>query len=189
MSHTLATLDAWLSAHVHPGFLWLALTGAIWIAVYLIRRFLPALWLRFEAFGPDGNTAARVFQALPAVLLGAIAAVFLSGGDFASSWKGAAAGALAPLWHHLLKAYRGEVARKVILPLLAFSLIGCGGSAPALPSGECLDEYIQIAAVHQAELVQVCLTANDIEACVASQPDIDSKADRALSEWEKRCKQ
>lgn len=188
MSQTLATLDAWLSAHVHPGFLWLALTGAIWLAIYLIRRFVPSLWLRFEAFGPDEGKASNVFQALPAVLLGALAAVFLSGGDFASSWKGALAGALAPLWHHLLKAYRGEVARRVVLSLFALSLVGCGASAPPLPRGDCLDEYIQIAAVHQAELVQVCLTAADIDACVVSQPDIDSKAEKRLSDWEGRCR-
>lgn len=97
---------------VHPAAPWAVLTTAVWLAVYVVRRYLPDVWTRLETLGPANAPASTVFQALPSVLAGALAGVALTGGDYREAWKGAAAGALAPLVHHVLKAlpvvpYRG----------------------------------------------------------------------------------
>lgn len=101
---------------VHPAFPWALLTFAVWGAVYGTRRWAPTAWAFLEGYGPKGNPAANVFQALPSVMAGALAGVFLTGGDYHQAWKGAAAGALAPLVHHALKAlpvpYRGAAGRE-----------------------------------------------------------------------------
>lgn len=101
---------------IHPATPWAVLTIAVWAAVYGTRRWAPTVWARLEGFGPQGNPAANVFQALPSVMAGALAGVFLTGGDYHQAWKGAAAGALAPLVHHVLKAlpvpYQGANGRE-----------------------------------------------------------------------------
>lgn len=96
---------------VHPAAPWAFLTLAVWLSVYVVRRYLPDAWAALEKFGPVQAPASTVFQALPSVMAGALAGVALTGGDYREAWKGAAAGALAPLVHHVLKAlpvpYRG----------------------------------------------------------------------------------
>lgn len=91
----------------HPALPWALLTAAVWFAVYAVRRWLPDAWRVLERIGPPTRPASAVFQALPAVLAGAMASVFLTGGDYHQAWKGAAAGLLAPLVHHVLKALPG----------------------------------------------------------------------------------
>jgi len=98
---------------IHPAFPWASLTVLVFLAVYASRKFAPKLWAWFDTITPDG-TVAHVFQGLPAVALGSLAGVFLQGGtDFAAAWKGAVAGALAPVLHLVLKAlpvpYQGAV--------------------------------------------------------------------------------
>lgn len=100
---------------IHPVVPWGLLTGCVWFLVYAVRRWTPAAWTAMESFGPASAPASGVFQALPGVLAGSLAGVFLTGGDYHQAWKGAAAGALAPLVHHVLKAlpvpYRGGAGR------------------------------------------------------------------------------
>lgn len=86
--------------------LWLPLvTGAVWAAVYAVRRWLPRAWLPLTRWPSPDSSAAHVVQSLPSVLLGA--AVGVPSGDAALAVWGAAAGALAPLWHHALRALPG----------------------------------------------------------------------------------
>jgi hypothetical protein len=98
---------------VHPATPWALLTAACWGAVYGVRRWAPGVWARLEAFGPEATPAARVFQALPSIMAGALVGVALTGGDYHQAWKGAASGALAPLIHHVMKSYRGAVGRGI----------------------------------------------------------------------------
>jgi hypothetical protein len=68
---------------------------------------MPRVWVWLESVGPADGGAAKVFQGLPAVIMGALVSVALTGGDFSAAAKGAAAGAIAPLMHEWMKAYRG----------------------------------------------------------------------------------
>lgn len=149
-------LLAYLTA-LHPLLPWSLLTLAIWLSVYLLRRYVPLLWelpaalsLREIAFAklPDLKPALSalwtVWQGLPSILLGALVGAWQLGSDPGAAWKGAAAGALAPALHHLLKAlpfipYRGELGAKSKLPpasgsfVLALLLVtpGCANWKPS----------------------------------------------------------
>ncbi len=93
---------------------WIGLTLAIWLAQYLVRRYLPRAW-EVPANVPFGSAnlagplklLRKVWQGLPSVLAGALAGAYLSGTSSENAWKGALAGALAPVWHELLKALPG----------------------------------------------------------------------------------
>lgn len=118
---------------------WFGLTLAIFLVVYLVRRYRPAWWTALDSITPDG-AAGGVLQALPATLLGALWGVAESHqGDYSKAWKGALAGAVAPLVHHALKAsplaYQGAVKAISTGALLLF-FTGCGSlpqaAVPAL---------------------------------------------------------
>lgn len=96
-------------AQVHPDFPWVFLTAAIWITQYLLRRFYPKLWVLAFSWVPGDfpDMAQRVLQGLPSTLIGAAIPALASGGDTSEAVKGALFGALAPLWHHMLKALPG----------------------------------------------------------------------------------
>lgn len=102
-------------ASIHPDVPWVALTAAIWIAQWLVRRYAPRAWdVCFSWIPADtGDMLARVAQGLPSVLAGAAIPALASGGDWRDAATGALFGALAPVWHHVLKAapvpYRGEL--------------------------------------------------------------------------------
>lgn len=98
----------WLTQNIHPAAPWLLLTLGVFATVWLTRKFIPGLWVWFDSITPDGSIA-HVVQALPSVLLGAVAGVLLQGGDIAEAWKGALSGALAPVVHLVLKNYEGGV--------------------------------------------------------------------------------
>lgn len=90
-------------AALHPSAPWATLTLAIWLAVWAVRRYLPAAWALLERSTVAGSAASKLVQGLPSVLAGALVGVGASG-DYEGAWKGALAGALAPLVHHFLRA-------------------------------------------------------------------------------------
>lgn len=91
-------------AGLHPLAPWFALTLAVFLPQYAIRKFRPLWWEWFALRGPEAEMASKLWQALPSVLLGATWAAYASGGDLQVAFCGALAGALAPLKHHILKA-------------------------------------------------------------------------------------
>jgi hypothetical protein len=107
MQSALTAARTWLETELHPIAPWALLTLAIWLGVYLTRKYAPAAWAKLASWGPSSGTASHVAQALPALLAGTLAAAAQSGADPAQLWKGALAGALAPLAHHALKALPG----------------------------------------------------------------------------------
>lgn len=131
---------------LNPLLPWSVLTLAIWASVYLIRRWAPVLWTiptlvwaRDWAIAqwPDSDDAIldlwKVYQTLPSVLAGALVGAWQMCSDPAAAWKGAAAGALAVAWHHLLKAlpfipYLGKLGKFRVprMPMLVFALLGSG---------------------------------------------------------------
>lgn len=129
----LTAANAWL-LHIHPVAPWALLTLGVFLAIYASRKFFPKLWAWFDSITPDGALS-HVIQGLPAVGLGAIIGVIADGGDFAIAWKGAIAGAIAPVLHLILRAlpvpYQGavkSVIAKAGLIVLVALLTGCGGS-------------------------------------------------------------
>lgn len=90
---------------------WSALVFGIFLLVYLVRKFLPQLWLRFELHSPfvvaDPQPVLallhKTYQALPSVVLGAVIPAVLSGGDWKAAGIGAALGLVPPLQHELAK--------------------------------------------------------------------------------------
>lgn len=99
LTHAQAFLES-----IHPAAPWLLLTLGIFLAVYSVRRFAPALWVRFDRVTLPGNRVlSNVLQSLAVTCLGALASVFLSGGNYQDAWLGALAGAGAPILHWLAK--------------------------------------------------------------------------------------
>jgi hypothetical protein len=125
-------IRAYLEA-LHPVVPWAALTVAIFGLVYATRKLTPQLWIWFDSITPDGAIS-HVIQGLPSVGLGALLSTVLTGGDFGEAWKGAIAGALAPVLHLILKAlpvpYQGAI--RVVLAkagLVALLLLTTGCAA------------------------------------------------------------
>jgi hypothetical protein len=130
-------------AGVHPLLPWSILTLAIWLGAYAVRKFAPALWrvpallsLRDQLLAayPQAATlwelAWGVWQALPSVGAGALLGAWQLGTEPGAAWKGAIAGAIAPLWHHAAKAlpwlpYLGRLGKVRLprLPMLIFALL------------------------------------------------------------------
>jgi hypothetical protein len=96
-------------AQVHPDFPWVFLAVAIWTVQYFLRRFAPKVWVLAFSWIPADlpQMAQHVLQGLPSALIGAAIPAIASGGDTTAAVKGALFGALAPLWHHMLKAIPG----------------------------------------------------------------------------------
>jgi hypothetical protein len=149
MTQLLATL-----AGIHPLLPWSLLTLAIWFGVYAIRKWAPLLWTvptlvwaRDWAIArwPESDDAIldlwKVVQALPAILTGALVGAWQMGSDPAAAWKGAAAGALAPAIHYLMRAlpwlpYIGKLGRPSVpktglLVLAGFVVWSCATWKPA----------------------------------------------------------
>ncbi len=98
----LITARLWLEANVGPWAPWALLTFAIWLGAWATRRYLPSVWSIPAQLGPKGETLSNLWQALPSLLAGALMEATTTG-DYANAWRGALFGALAPVWHHLLK--------------------------------------------------------------------------------------
>lgn len=94
----------WLALNIHPLAPWVVLGGAIWLGQYLVRKYRPAWWERFALVGPENENLSKVWQALPSLVIGTAWTALSSGWDVKLMVFGALAGALAPLWHHILKA-------------------------------------------------------------------------------------
>lgn len=112
---TLLALQAWFRANPDTG---AAVFGlAIFLLVYVVRKLLPSLWLRFEALSPalSAEMSAfdvvwhKAFQALPSAIAGLLAGPLFFGGDMKGALLGALNGLLAPIGHELLKNYKGRL--------------------------------------------------------------------------------
>lgn len=98
-----------LLAHVHPDAPWVVLTAAIWFAQYACRRWAPKLWVAAFSWvpGDTGAMARAALMGLPSVVVGAALPAMASGMAWKPAAVGAVFGALAPVWHHLLRAAPG----------------------------------------------------------------------------------
>lgn len=175
--HSLILARAYLEG-VHPALPWALLTLAIFGAVYLTRKFLPSFWVWFDAVTDD--LGPQVFQGLPSVLVGALMSVFLSGGDYGAAWKGALAGALAPVLHVVMKKlpipYQGAVktiATKAGIALLALFVAGCSPSqlqtaikvaddVEQIAKVLCLAEHAKAAHVRASLVTDACSTVEQL---------------------------
>lgn len=106
---------AWLVA-INPALPAVALVLVLWAPQAAMRRWLPGLWTRFAALGPQAQLARQLFQGLPSVVGGALLGALSAGGDPWEAATAALVGAVAPFWHHLLKAlpfvpYDGELGK------------------------------------------------------------------------------
>ncbi len=98
---------------------------ALWIfaLVYLVRKFFPQHWELVANVIPvkvDSGmamvTLRKLWQAIPAALLGATIPVLLTGGDVKLAASGALVGLVPPFAHEIAKwipwiPYRGEVGK------------------------------------------------------------------------------
>lgn len=117
---------AWAKlAALSPEARWTALVAAIFLIVYLVRKFAPKLWLAFEAKSPfvvadpAPVLAAlhKAFQAIPSVLLGIAIPALLSGGDVKAAAFGALMGLVPPVQHELARwakwiPYEGKLGKQ-----------------------------------------------------------------------------
>ncbi len=103
-------------ATIHPLAPWAAISLGLWLAVYAVRRWFPAIWLTLEQAVPPelGKPASNVLMALPIVAFGAAFAALTTNEEaVAMAFWGAVSASVAPIVHHLLKAsklpYEGPV--------------------------------------------------------------------------------
>jgi hypothetical protein len=152
-------------AGVHPLLPWSILTLAIWVSVFAIRKWTPLLWTvptlvwaRDWAIArwPESDDAIldlwKVVQALPAILTGALVGAWQMGSDPSAAWKGAAAGALAPAIHYLMRAlpflpYLGKLGKARPPRLLLLVLAASGVSCAALRAQDVRDARHVIAEI------------------------------------------
>jgi hypothetical protein len=94
---------------------WAPLTAGLWAAQYAVKRWVPGVWgfLADIPFGPCRakpalKIARKVWQGLPSVATGALVGALVVGQDPRDAWIGAVAGAVAPVWHEILKALPGS---------------------------------------------------------------------------------
>jgi matrixin len=115
---TLAALHAWLSAH--PDLARVCLATIVFLVIYLVRKLLPSLWIRFELLSPALKIESewlsaqlhKLYQALPSAVLGAVMGPVLLGGDWKQALLGALNGLAAPASHELLSRYQGKLGRQ-----------------------------------------------------------------------------
>ena len=149
-------------AGVHPMLPAVALILGVWFPQWMLRRYFPTVWeatatFPAKVFNLEITETVRAFlkvwQALPSIMIGAAMGA-LSGpeGDITEAVRGALAGALAPIWHELLKVipgpYQGGMhpattrqsgkAKEIVLglALAVFALGGlpaCGAVAQIVP--------------------------------------------------------
>lgn len=97
---------------IHPLLPAALLVAVIWLSQWLVRRFAPNMWERIADLPfpagidvrPVVTLARKVWQALPSIALGAFLAALSGDGGATELVFGAVLGALAPVWHELLKA-------------------------------------------------------------------------------------
>jgi hypothetical protein len=149
---------AWLAA-INPALPAVVLVFIIWAPQAAIRRWLPRLWEVPASWGPKAKELRRIWQALPSLAGGALVTALASKMDPWAAVTGALLGAVAPFWHHTLKAipfipYQGELGGKratttpPLLPVLlgVFGMViaaasslatsGCSSTPPALDSAD-----------------------------------------------------
>ena len=110
--HAIELARSYLAA-INPALPAVALILVLWAPQAAIRKWLPALWALPASWGPQWVGARHVWQSLPSLAGGALMGAMSSGGDAWSAAWGAVAGALTPVFHHILKAsalpYDGEL--------------------------------------------------------------------------------
>jgi hypothetical protein len=140
-----------------------ALTVAIWLFVYAVRRWTPSLWkvstllalrnwlvkvLPNEAVG-DVLALWKAVQMLPSVALGALVLALQTGGNPDAMVKGAIAGALAPVLHTFLKwipqiPYVGKLGKRVSVPatltLVCIASLGLGACQVWKPAARTVND-------------------------------------------------
>lgn len=106
---------------IHPDAPWVTLTAAIWFAQYACRRWAPQVWVLAFAWVPEdtGKIARAALMGLPSVVAGAAIPAMASGMAWKPAVVGAVFGALAPVWHHLLRAAPGAYQGALNLPVPA----------------------------------------------------------------------
>lgn len=137
---------AWLYlSTLGPEARWSALVSAIFLIVYLVRKFAPKVWLAFEVHSPfvvadPAPVLAvlhKVFQAIPSVIMGAVIPALLSGGDWKAAGIGALVGMIPPVQHELAKwspiPYRGELGKSKPKDPKGPPAGGAGTSAEVIP--------------------------------------------------------
>lgn len=133
---------------ISPDLPWCLLALGLFLLVYAVRKFAPALWLAFEARSPflpaDPEPVLvalhKLYQALPSAFVGLVLPAVISGGDWRKALAGALVGLLPPVMHELAKwapflPYRGAVearpkAPMLLLLLFVVPLSGCSSWKP-----------------------------------------------------------
>ena len=93
----------------HPAAPGAILVALVWLSQYLVRRFAPNAWetmadLPFNGARPAATMLRKVWQALPSIATGAFLTALTGDGSITDAVLGAVLGALAPVWHEVLKA-------------------------------------------------------------------------------------
>lgn len=113
----LAIARAWL-AHIDPAAPAAALIVFIFVVIYSIRRWKPTWWLWVEKTIPYvdefdyttiGNIVWSSWQALPAMILGAVTSAIADGVSLKGALIGAALGALTAFIHKVAAGYKGKL--------------------------------------------------------------------------------
>lgn len=200
-----AALD-WLSLQ-HPALPWVVMTAVIWLTALVARKIMPTKWeaLARWPFGdadlkPAGMLAFKIWQGVPSVLAGAILAAATMRLDYGLLWKGALAGACAPILHELLKAlpfvpYRGGPGDGPpgasggggvgVLACLVLSLLtgGCGPApAPCSNADLTRGELAQLQLECAVKRAEACPDAGVEDPC----PEVDVECDKRI---DRRCEQ
>lgn len=117
MSNYFAIARAFL-ASVDPAAPAAALVLVVFLAIYLLRRFAPRVWLAIENklpfvdtldYRPIATVVSKFMQALPGALLGAAVASLSSGASVKTALLGVLAGFGASAVHEVMAAYKGQV--------------------------------------------------------------------------------
>lgn len=98
-------------ASVDPRLPWLVLWLSTFLACWAVRRWAPGVWRVAFAWVP-ADAPAMTRRALQGAVVAAPAAVLAglaSGGDLVHVAVGALCGAIAPVTHHVMRAYSGEL--------------------------------------------------------------------------------
>lgn len=112
----LAPLYAWLVA-IDPSLPRAFFVALVFATVLAWRKYAPGSWSKFSAVIPvseaDTNwlkvTLQKLWQAVPAALLGAVYGALGTGGDVAATVKLAMLGLVAPVIHEVAWRYQGKL--------------------------------------------------------------------------------
>jgi hypothetical protein len=126
-------------ALIHPDAPWVGLTLGIWLVQWALRRWAPGVWSVLFSWVPAdmGKMSRSVAMGLPSVIVGAALPAMAAGVDWRAAAIGAGMGAIAPLWHHLLRAapgpYQGALRRAGAPVEAPGSAAGPSSTAPTTP--------------------------------------------------------